>query len=232
MFAAIGICAKIDEKVGGVPKDMFGFIFVSFLIVQYFLFFWGGSHLAKAKGYSCAILGWGILCWLSQPILLAVLLFALPDKCPDPSDRRRKKKPRRDESKIARIVRYRRSALMASGFGVAGVLLALIFVFIPIGLFRSWDNAKVAGILVFFPSYAAIIYGCWWWVRAKNWPDAVVFIGLCPLAPLAIPYVRIFYVMTGVLPLLMVFMPLLLIGVVAALPDKSGMPKRKRWDLD
>jgi hypothetical protein len=39
MFAAIGICAKIDEKVGGVPKDMFGFIFVSFLIVQYFLFF-------------------------------------------------------------------------------------------------------------------------------------------------------------------------------------------------
>jgi hypothetical protein len=38
--------------------------------------------------------------------------------------------------------------------------------------------------------------------------------------------------MAGVLPLMMVIMPLLLIGVVAALPDKSGMPKRKRWDRD
>jgi hypothetical protein len=144
----------------------------------------------------------------------------------------RKKKPGHDESKIARIVRYRRNALVANGLGVAGVLLALIFVFIPIGLFHSSDNAKVAGIFVFIPSYAAIIYGCWWWVRAKNWPDAVVFIGLCPLAPLAIPYVRILYLMAGVLPLMMVIMPLLLIGVVAALPDKSGMPKRKRWDRD
>jgi hypothetical protein len=30
MFAAIGICAKIDEKVGGVPKDMFGFFLFRF----------------------------------------------------------------------------------------------------------------------------------------------------------------------------------------------------------
>jgi hypothetical protein len=232
MFAAVGICAKIAGKNGDVPKDIFGFLFLLFLIAQYLAFFWGGSHLARAKGYSTAILGWGIFCWLSQPILLAVLLFALPDKCPSPSDRVRKKKPGHNESNIARIVRYRRNALVANGLGVAGVLVALIFMFIPIGLFQSWDNAKVAGIFVFIPSYAAIIYGCWWWVRAKNWHDAVVFIGLCPLAPLAIPYVRILYLMTGVLPLMMVVMPMLLIGVVAALPDKSGMPKRKRWDRD
>jgi hypothetical protein len=232
MFATIGICAKIGEKNGNVPKDIFGFIFVSFLIVQYLAFFWGGSHLVKAKGYSSAILGWGIFCWLSQPILLAVLLFALPDKCPNPSDRMRKKKPGRSESQIGRIVRYRRNALVANGLGVAGVLLALTFMFVPIGLFDSWGNARIAGIFVFVPSYAAIIYGCWWWVRAKNWHDAVVFIGLCPLAPLAIPYIRILYLMTGVLPLLMVLMPILLIGVVAALPDKSGMPKRKRWNHD
>jgi len=111
-------------------------------------------------------------------------------------------------------------------------LLALVFVFIPLGLFQSWDNAKVAGIFVFLPSYAAIINGCWWWVKAKNWPDAVVFIGLMPLVPLVIPYVRILYLTTGILPLMMVLMPILLIGVVAVLPDKSGMPKRKHWDRD
>ena len=232
MFAGVKICVKIDEKSGNVHKDMLGFVFLSFLLMQYLAFFWGGSHLAKAKGYSNAILGWGIFCWLSQPILLAVLLFALPDKCPSSSDRMRKKKHRQDESQIASIVRYRRNALVANGLGVAGVLLALVFVFIPLGLFQSWDNAKVAGIFVFLPSYAAIINGCWWWVKAKNWPDAVVFIGLMPLVPLVIPYVRILYLTTGILPLMMVLIPILLIGVVAVLPDKSGMPKRKHWDRD
>ncbi len=110
--------------------------------------------------------------------------------------------------------------------------MALAFVFMPLGLFHTRDNARVAGLFVFVPSYAAIIYGCSWWVSAKNWHEAVVFIGLCPLAPLVIPYVHIFYLATGVLPLLMVLMPVLLIGVVAALPDKSGIPKRKRWDRD
>jgi hypothetical protein len=232
MFAGVRICAKIDGKNGNVPKDIFGYIFILFLLMQYCAFFWGGSHLAKAKGYSNAILVWGIFCWLSQPILLAVLLFALPDKNPTTSGRMQKKKPGHDESQIARIVRYRRNALVANVFGVFGVLLALVFVFIPLGIFQSWDNAKVAGIFVFLPSYAAIIYGCWWWVRAKFWHDAVVFIGLCPLAPLLIPYVRILYLATGILPLMMVLMPILLIGVVAALPDKSGMPKRKPWDRD
>lgn len=233
MFAATGICAKIVGKNGNVPKDVFGLIFLSFLITQYVAFFWGGSHLAKAKGYSNAILGWGIFCWVSQPILLAVLLFALPDKCPGSSGRTRKIKRGCNESQIARIVRYRRNALVANGLGMAGVLLALIFLFIPIGLFHSSDNARIAGIFVFVPGYAAIIYGCWWWVKAKNWHDAVVFIGLCPLAPLFIPYVRLLflpYLTTGILPLMMVLMPILLIGVVAALPDKSGMPKRRRWN--
>jgi hypothetical protein len=32
------------------------------------------------------------------------------------------------------------------------------------------------------------------------------------------------------LPIGMVFMPVIMIGVIAVLPDKSGMPKRKRWD--
>jgi hypothetical protein len=152
MFAGVGLCAKIDGKNGNVPKDMFGYIFLSFLLMQYLAFFWGGSHLAKAKGYSNAILGWGKFCWLSQPILLAVLLFALPDKCPSSSDRMRKKKQSHDESQIARIVRYRRNALVANVLGVVGVFLALILMFIPLGLFHARDNAKVGGIFVFLPS--------------------------------------------------------------------------------
>ena len=110
--------------------------------------------------------------------------------------------------------------------------MALSFILLPLGLFDTRDNARVGGLLVFVPSYTAIIYGCYSWVRAKHWHEAVVFIGLCPLAPLVISYVRILYLAAGVLPLLMVIMPILLIGVVAVLPDKSGIPKRKRWDRD
>ena len=203
-----------------------------FLVAQSVAFFWGGGHLAKAKGYSNAILVGGLLCWPSQLLLWGGLLFALPDKHRAPSERTRKKKRRRDESPVAQIVRCRRNALVANVLGVTGILVALAFLFLPIGLFESHQSDQVVAIFVFIPSYAAIIYGCWWWVKAKNWPDAVVFIGLMPLAPLMVPYFRVLYLMTGALPLLMVLMPLLLIGVVAALPDKSGIPKRKRWDRD
>ena len=59
--------------------------------------------------------------------------------------------------------------------------------------------------------------------------EAVIFIGLMPLAVLVIPYVRLIYRFVPLLlPAMMVLMPILLIGVVASLPDKSGLPKRRR----
>ena len=61
-----------------IPSEL---VLIAFLVVQYVSFFWGGKYLAKAKGYSTGILGFGIL-WPAQLIVLAILLFALPDKNP------------------------------------------------------------------------------------------------------------------------------------------------------
>ena len=203
-----------------------------FLAVQYGSFFWGVNHYAKAKGYANAMAIFGVI-WPVQLVIFPMLVFALPDKCPENSVRQEHRKTRRkDESLIAKVVRYRRNALVANVLGLAGVVLALMIIFVPMGFFETRDNMRVAGILVFLPSYALIISGCWYWVKAKNWHEAVIFIGMIPLAPLLVPYFRIIYLMAGILPLLMVLMPIILIGIVAVLPDKSGMPKRKRWDRD
>lgn len=208
-------------------------MFIVIMVTDYVSFFWGASHLAKAKGYSNGMILLGI-CWLGQLIIWVLLLFALPDKLAhrrsgSSDQQRRRGEP---ESLIARVVRYRRNAFVANIFGATGILIALAIFFLPLGLFEQRDNARVVALLTFLPSYAAVIYGCYWWVRAKHWHEGVVFIGLMPFAPVVVPFVRLIYFKTALFPLGMVIMPLILIGVVAVLPDKSGMPRRKRWDRD
>lgn len=224
----VGIAAShsaTNQSAGGV-------CFLVFILVQYAAFFWGGSHLARAKGYSNGLIIVGIF-WPAQILILGLLLFGLPDKCPSRTRSERHRKHREPESQIGRVVRYRRNAFVANVFGVAGIVIALALYFLPLGLFEHRDNAHVAAMFVFLPGYAAVIYGCGWWVRAKNWPDAVILIGLLPLAVLLIPYVRLLYLVAPLLlPAGMVLMPVLLLGVIAVLPDKSGLPKRKRWDED
>jgi hypothetical protein len=96
-------------------------------------------------------------------------------------------------------------------------------------LFETRDDARAVAVLVFVPSYAAVIYGSLCWVRAKCWSDGVILIGLLPLVVLGIRYVRLIYLAVPLLlPAGMVVMPIILVGVIAVLPDKSGLPKRKR----
>ncbi|HTB83016.1 MAG TPA: hypothetical protein VK742_05120 [Candidatus Sulfotelmatobacter sp.] len=200
--------------------------------LMYFAFFWGGGHLARAKGYSTAILITGIFL-PAQIVIFALLLFALPDKCSTHQSPKRKHRPAEDDSPIARIVRCRRNAMIYNVLGLAGILLALLLIFVRTGFFDRMDNSRAAAIWIFVPSYSAVIYGCWWWVRAKNWHEAVVFIGLMPLAVLLIPYVRLIYRLVPLLlPSSMFLMPIILLGVVAVLPDKSGILKRERLDAD
>jgi len=231
VFIAGAICKRIIHEPLTGPSAINEPLFLSFLFVQYVTFFWGGNQLAKAKGYSGGLLAFGII-WPAQLIILPLLMFGMPDKCSQSSNQMRKKSHGRNESQISRIIRYRRNALVANALGVVGILLALFLIFVPLGLFASRDNRYLAGLLIFIPSYVTVMYGCWWWVKAKNWPDAVIFIGLMPLFPLLIPYVRILYLAAGVLPLMMVIMPILMVGVVAVLPDKSGLPKRRRSSRD
>jgi len=215
---------KTDAVMGGAAL-------VSFLIAPYFAFFWGGSHLAKAKGYSNAILVPGILGVCVQAIILGVLLFALPDKLPASSPRRHGEHRHRDDSPVARVVRHRRNAFVCNLFGLMGILLAVLLLVLPIRLPVTLDSRRLIALCVFVPGYAAVIFGCSHWVKAKNWPDATVLIGLLPLVVLFIPFVRLIYRFVPLLlPAGMVFMPIIMIAVIAVLPDKSGVPKRKLWD--
>ena len=227
IFAGLLILLKFDHAWMVQHRKAMMALTVSGFVLQYVFFFWGGSHLAKGKGHSNGMLLFGVF-YPAQMIILGILLFALPDKF---SGGGRKKSRRDDESPIARIVRCRRNALVANVIGIMGMLAALFLVFVQLGLFESRDNTMLAALFVFVPSYAAVILGCWWWLKAKNWPDAVVFIGLSPLL-LLIRRAGIFRLNLEVVLLLLVFMPILLIGVIAVLPDKSGMPKRKKWDRD
>jgi len=204
-----------------------------YFLVQYVVFFWNCSHLAKAKGYSTAITIPGVLGPIVQLIVYAILWFGLPDKFSRSSMQPRRKSRHHGESPIARIVRYRRNALVANSLGIAGILLALFLFFVPSGFFLSHDNDRLIALIIFVPGYASIIYGCWWWVRAKGWHEAVIFIGLMPLGVLGIRYVRLIYIAVPLLlPAGMVLMPIIMIGVVAVLPDKSGMPQLQRRRSD
>jgi hypothetical protein len=228
LFFVCAVVVGLTLKWFGWAQDAFAPIFfLSFLALQYFAFFWGGSHLAKAKGYSNGMLWVGII-WPFQIIILGVLLFGLADRFARPSLRGKKSRKHRDESLIPRVVRFRRNALVAVMLGLFGTFLALSLVF-SFGPFTSHEDNMVAAIFVFVPSYAATIYGCWWWIKAKHWQERVVFIGLAPLFVLFIPYVRLLYLAVPILlPTMMVFMQIILLGVVAVLPDKSGLRRHRR----
>lgn len=220
--------AILDPRHQNGPV-MGGLVVVTFLVSFYATFFWAGRQLTKAKGYSNAILVPGILGPPVQLIILGLLLFALPDKCADPSQSKRRRRDHRHESLINRTIRYRRNSLIWNVFGLAGIIVALLLFFLPIPVAQTTDGRHVIALFLFVPSYASVIFGCSYWVKAKNWPDAVLLIGLMPLAILLIPYVRLIYrVDPMLLPIGMVFMPVIMIGVIAVLPDKSGLAKRKR----
>jgi len=217
---------------GRKNTDLIGVITViSFFVAFYLTFFWGGSQLAKAKGYSNAILVPGILGPPVQLVILAVLLFALPDKRPDQAQPKHRHRSHRSESLIERTVRYRRNSILGNFFGLAGILVAGLLFFSPVPVAQTPDGRHAIALCFFVPGYAAVIFGCSCWVKAKNWPDAVLLIGLAPLAILLVPYVRLIYrAAPMLLPVSMAFMPVIMIGVIAVLPDKSGLPKRKHRD--
>lgn len=214
---------------GNKNSEMAGVTFILATIVAfYFTFFWGGSNLAKAKGYSNGILVLGILGPLVQIIILLLLLFGMKDRCPDPSRRRPAKQHRRDESPVARIIRLRRNAFAANLFGCLGIFGVVVTILLHIPVASTPDGNGIVRLLLFVPSYGLVIWGCANWSKAKNWPDAICLIGLLPLAVLFIPFVRLIYRLAPLaFPIGMAFMPIIMIAVITVLPDKSGLPKRK-----
>jgi hypothetical protein len=202
------------------------------VLVLMVCFFWASSQLAEAKGYSGAVALFGIL---GPPVQLAVLtaLLVMPDKHSKSPMQSGMKRPRpRHGSNTDRIVLCRRNAVVGIVFGLVGIAAGVLLVMFRFGIFADHANEVTLGIFVFLFGYGGVITGCWWWLKAKDWVDAIVFIGLLPLGIMCIPFVRLIFVaVPALLPVSMVMMPIILVVVVSVLPDKSGWTGRKRWRI-
>jgi hypothetical protein len=135
-------------------------------------------------------------------------------------------------SSLERIIIYRRNALLGIYFGLPGMLLGALLVIFRWGFFRDHSNEVVLGMFVFLAGYAGIITGCGYWLKAKQWNEAIVLIGLIPLVipavTLFIPFVRLILIAElALLPIGLFMMSLILIVVVFALPDKSRIGRHQ-----
>lgn len=146
--------------------------------------------------------------------------------------RRSPKHRHRHSSPIERATRYKRNALLGLYFGIPGILLSILLTLFHIGIFADHANEMVLAIFIFLGSYCAVIGGCYWWVKAKAWPEAVIFIAFMPLTIFLVPFVRLLVLASPQLLIAaMVMMPFILTVVVAALPDKSGNTRRRAsWE--
>jgi hypothetical protein len=179
------------------------------------------AHTRVVLGFAGAIFMICMLVWLAR------LLGAKPRG----SRRNRSRRPRDYGSPVERVIRYRANALPRIYFGVFGILVSVVVVVFRFGIFADHENEVILGMFIFLAGYVGVISGCRWWLKAKQWHDAVLLIAFLPLVIACIPFVRlIFLVVPVALPAGMVMMPLVLIAVVLALPDRSGISKRKsRW---
>jgi len=162
-------------------------------------------------------------------ILLMFYRAVRPNSQPRRGGRTRgQRKQQRHESPVERVVRCRRNAVLGNFFGVAGILAGLMLVIFRFGSFEDHDNEMALGMLVFLAGYCSVVRGCWWWLKAKAWPEAAIFIAFMPMAVFFLPFVRlILFANPAILFLSMIMMPLILIVVVFVLPDKSGVARRQ-----
>jgi hypothetical protein len=181
----------------------------------------GSLSEARAKSVMCGV---GLLAISSVTAWLWRILRGSRSATSSRKQHRHSRK-----SHLERIMIYRRNALLGVYFGLPGIFLGALFVIFRWGIFRDHANEVVLGMFVFLVGYAGIIVGCACWLKAKEWNEAVVIIGLAPLAIPFIPFVRLLLMAAPqLLPVGMFMMPLILIVVVFALPDKSGVGQSKR----
>ncbi len=144
------------------------------------------------------------------------------------SGSRQRRSSHRYGSPLERAAAYRKKAVVGIYFGLVGIMLGILLVIFRIGMFSRHSDEMVLGIFVFLAGYSGIIAGCSYWLKAKQWNEAIVFIGLMPLVIPLIPFVRLVLLAAPlILPAGMVMMPLILLVVVATLPDRSGASRRR-----
>jgi hypothetical protein len=118
--------------------------------------------------------------------------------------------------------------------GLLGIAVGALLVIFRWGIFADHANETILGMFAFGAGYCSTIAGCWWWLKAKAWSEAVVLIALWPFSIALIPFVRILFarLLISAPPLLLLvglfLLPATLFVVVAVLPDKSGVNKKQR----
>jgi hypothetical protein len=138
----------------------------------------------------------------------------------------RRKRRRSHMSHLEQIIVFRRNALLGIYFGVPGIFLGALFVIFRWGIFLDHSNEVILGMFVFLLGYVGIITGCAYWLKAKQWNEALVIIGLLPFGILFVPFVRLLlFAEPLLLPIGMFMMSLILIVVTFTLPDKSGVSR-------
>ena len=157
----------------------------------------------------------------------------------NPNGASRKKKPgERRMGNTERVMRARSKALFWNYLGLLGIAIAALLILFRWGIFADHANEIILGMFVFVGGYCGIMNGCWWWLKAKAWTEALTIIGLWPLPILFIPYVRIVFIRlvasaSPVLQILMMLLtPAILFVVVATLPDKSGVSSKERRPMN
>jgi hypothetical protein len=166
----------------------------------------------------------GIVAVLS---ILAVLVMHLRKKPYESRSRGKSRRPMQG-STIERIVRCHRNALLGIYFGLGAMMAGTLLVVFQWGIFADHAKEAILGIVVFLGGYSGVVEGCWWWLKAKARTEAGVLITFMPLVAFFVPYVRlIFLAMPAIVMLSTAMLPLVLVMVVFALPDKSGVNRHQ-----
>jgi hypothetical protein len=159
--------------------------------------------------------------------ILIVLVMYLRRKPYESRGRGNSRRPMQG-STIEKIVRWHRNALLGMYLGAGGMMAGILLVVFQWNIFTDHADEVALGIVMFLFGYCGVIAGCRWWLRAKAWAEAGVFIAFLPLAAFLVPYARvIFESMPAIVMLATAVVPLLLVAVVFALPDRSGTNRRQ-----
>ncbi len=134
-----------------------------------------------------------------------------------------KRKPQRFRAGLERKAGFQKRALPRVYFGLATALLGTCMVGLRFRIFPDVAVQQGLGVLLFAAGDAAVMSGCFYWLKAKQQNEALVVIGVLPLAPLLIPFVRLLLIThVGLLFLAMPMMAAILVVVVFALPDRGA----------
>jgi succinate-acetate transporter protein len=117
--------------------------------------------------------------------------------------------------------RYRRNAAIWISLGAVAIACGIALVLERRGFLMGRANDFVLGLVVFVAGYAAVMAGCWSWVKAKAIDDAIMLIGFGPFLILFIPFVRLLFIAAPQLIAVgMIMMPAILVSIIAVLPSQ------------